>query len=324
MTSGGLARGGEAGRTVPQTTNTVLMIRPAHFFSNPQTQATNSFQAPAARVPQHELLSRAQAEFDALASTLRAHGVQVVVEQDSPQPVTPDALFPNNWVSFHAGGTVVLYPMLAANRRAEVRPDLIQTLGFKVPFVPHRIVDLRQGEKNGAILEGTGSVVLDRPGRTAYACLSPRTTEAGLAAFCQELGYAAHAFRAVDDQGAPIYHTNVLLCIGDTFAVAGLESVPDPQEREQLAQALQSRGRELIAISREQLSNFAGNCLGLRSKAGEPLIVLSARALGALNPDQRAKLARHGEIVSVDLHTIETYGGGSARCMLAEVFLAEP
>jgi hypothetical protein len=245
-----------------------------------------------------------------------------LVVDDTAEPVTPDAVYPNNWISFHADGTVVLYPMMAASRRAEVRMELVECLRERGLFQHRRTVDLRHLENSDQFLEGTGSLVLDRPNHIAYACLSPRTRPQALAEFGQRLGYRVFAFEARDTRGVPIYHTNVLMCVGDRFAVACLEAVSDPKDRKELADSLRKTGHELVEISLAQLESFAGNCLALRSKAGAPLIVMSTRARGCLSAAQRSVLERHGRIVAAELSTIETHGGGSARCMLAEVFSA--
>ncbi len=304
-----------------QTTNTVMMVRPSHFFANPDSMATNAFQAAARELDPAALLARARAEFDAFVSVLRRHGVVVIVAEDSPEPAKPDAVFPNNWFSTHADGTLVLYPMQVVNRRSEVRPELLDALSAKARLVIRRVIDLRDGLSHSAFLEGTGSMVLDRPRRIAYACLSARTTREGLERFAAELGYRVRAFRATDAKGRPIYHTNVLMCLGERFALACLEALPDGGERAELRASLGNGGRQLIEITLDQLERFAGNCLELCTQQGDAIIVLSARALDALRPDQRQRLSAFGTLVPVELTTIETYGGGSARCMLAELFL---
>lgn len=295
----------------PQTTARVLLIRPARFGANPETAATNAFQGVAAGSAD-EVLARARSEFDGLVAALRAHGVEVEVVEDTATPPKPDAVFPNNWVSFHAGGRALLYPMLAPSRQAEVRPELVAKLGYGP------VVDLR-GDA-AAVLEGTGSLVLDRRARVAYACLSPRTTPAGLARFRDALGYEVVTFHATDARGQAIYHTNVMLSIGTRLALVCLEAIRDAGERERVARRLRESGHELVELSLAQVEDFAGNVLELRSRSGTPLFVLSARARAALRPEQRARMESQGTLVSADLTTIETCGGGSARCMLAELF----
>jgi hypothetical protein len=300
------------------TTDRVLMIRPARFGANPETAATNAYQRESLReagATQRDAVR----ELEAFTAALRAAGVDVVVLDDTPEPHTPDALFPNNWVSFHADGTVVLYPLLAPSRRAEIRRDLLERLRDEHGLAWRRIVDLTDLTRDGAFLEGTGSMVLDRAQRVAYACLSPRTTERGLDAFAERMGYAIERFRA-EDGGLAIYHTNVLMSIGPAFAVIALECIPDAAERERVRARLKATGHDVLALTRAQMRSFAGNLLALRSRAGEPLIALSDAAWASLDDPQRAALERHGKIVRAPLPTIETYGGGSARCMLAELF----
>jgi hypothetical protein len=302
--------------TEPQTTSSVLMIRPARFGANPETAATNAFQR--GEGTSSDVLARALREFDDLASTLRERGVEVHVVEDTLEPPKPDAVFPNNWVSFHADGTAVLYPLMAPSRRAEVRPDVLRELERRGLPPRRRVLDLRAG--SGGSLEGTGSLVLDRAGRVAYACLSPRTTREGLARFCRELGYEPVAFHGTDARGVPIYHTNVMMAVGTGFALVCLEAIRDGAERAEVEARLRASGRELVPITLAQMDEFAGNVLELRSSAGEPLLVLSARARGALRADQLAVLERQATLVSAELETIETHGGGSARCMIAELF----
>ena len=307
-------RGAEA-----QTTSTVLMIRPLRFGSNPETAATNAFQRPGEGAGP-ELLARVRAEFDGLVNALRSGGVDVVVIEDTAEPEKPDAVFPNNWISFHADGKAVLYPLLAPSRRNEVRLDVLAELERRGASGRRSVVDLRAASGAGGFLEGTGSLVLDRAGRVVYACLSPRTSERMLARFAHELGYETVAFHAFDARGVAIYHTNVMMSVGSAVAVVCLESIREPAERRTVQERLRARGRELVTLTLEQVDEFAGNLLELRSRSGEALFVLSARARRALRPDQARVLERHGRLVSAELDTIETYGGGSARCMIAEVF----
>ncbi len=302
-----------------QTTSTVLMIRPARFGANPETAATNAFQR-GRTLAEPEVLTRARREFDGLVAVLRVNGVEVFVVEDTLEPEKPDAVFPNNWVSFHAGGTAVLYPLLAPSRRREVRMEVLEELEQRGAFVRRHLVDLRQDGKTESFLEGTGSLVLDRVARVAYACLSPRTSREMLARFGLELGYEPVPFQAFDARGVAIYHTNVMMSVGSSVAVACLESIRDRAERMAVEQRLLANGHELVPITLAQADEFAGNLLELRALSGAPLFVLSERARRALRPDQVSVLERHGRIVSADLATIETHGGGSARCMLAEVF----
>lgn len=302
----------------PHTTSRVLMVRPAAFGANPETVATNAFQSANGSSP--AVQAAALAEFDALVQALGKHGVEVFVAEDSPLPVKPDALFPNNWVSFHPGGKVVLYPLLAPSRRAEVRLDLLGRLEARGAIKPHTQIDLRPGAEHFGYLEGTGSLVLDRARRIAYACLSPRTSARKIGEFCAELAYVPELFHATDGAGRAIYHTNVMLSVGTSFALLCSEAIRDERECARIEEHLAATGHELVRITLAQMGEFAGNVLELASREGEPLIVLSARARAALTPGQLAVLERHGRLVSVALDTIERHGGGSARCMIAELF----
>jgi len=306
-----------------QTTDRVLMIRPARFAANAETAASNRYQLAEPAEEDSELHGQAAAEFDGLASALREAGVDVIALDDTREPHTPDAHFPNNWVSFHASGMVVLYPMLASSRRAEVRPELVDRLEDEHGLAWSRCLDLTGLAKVGAFLEGTGSLVLDRANRVAYACLSPRTTERGLAAFADHTGYAIESFRA-EDRGDAVYHTNVMMGLGPAFAAVCLEAITNEHERERVRARLERSGREIVALTRAQMGSFAGNLLALRSRDGEPLIAMSDAAWNALDGSQRETLERHGRIVHAPLATIEAHGGGSARCMLAELFAPSP
>ncbi len=301
-----------------QCAATVLMVRPAAFGANPETAATNAFQA--AGPVGADLRDEARAESDALAAALDAAGVEVLVLDDTPEPARPDACFPNNWLSLHHDGSAVLYPMLAPSRRLERREEAL-ALVRRHGFLVRRVVDLTHFEAQGAFLEGTGSVVLDHVARVAYACRSPRTHAAPLAAFARELGYAPHAFDATGPAGEAVYHTNVLMSIGEGFAVACLEAVADERERRRLRQALEAGGREVLGLGRAAMNAFDGNLLQLATRTGGRVIALSATALAGLGADLRGRLERHGELVAVPVPVIERHGGGSVRCMLAEVFL---
>lgn len=302
-----------------QTTADVLMIRPASFCANTQTAESNRFQQPEA---QHENAQElARSEFDALATALRRAGVRVHIFDDPRQPETPDALFPNNWVSFHADGSVVLYPMMAPNRRLERRLDILESLTATHGFRASRVIDLTQHEDAGRFLEGTGSLVLDRLNRIAYACLSPRTDLQVLGEFAQQLDYDIVAFEALDRRGAPIYHTNVLMSIGSKFAVVCVESIR-PDQRAAVLDSLQATGHVLIEIDHAQMNAFAGNILELSTVKDEAVIALSDSAQQALTPQQRDQLTSlAGPLVAASIPTIETLGGGSVRCMLAEIHL---
>jgi len=304
----------------PQCAGAVFMVHPARFGFNPETAVSNAFQ----QVPQPgAAASHATAvenEFAALASALQAAGVRVIVGEDTPWPVKPDAIFPNNWVSFHHDGTVVLYPMLAPNRRLERRDELIDAVRRAGPYRITRTIDLSGHEREGKYLEGTGSLVLDRSAHVAYACLSPRTDLDVLGDFARQLDYELVAFEAVDAQGVSIYHTNVLMSVGTHCAVVCAASIRTPQHRVAVSTKLRATGREIVEISLEQMQCFAGNVLELAGADG-PLIALSTTAWASLVPAQRQMLERHAKLLPVDVPTIERIGGGGVRCMLAEVHL---
>ncbi len=303
----------------PQAARSVLMIRPASFGFNPQTAASNAFQGDRVASPA-DTQAAALAEFDAVASALAGAGIEVVVAADTGTPVKPDAVFPNNWVSFHADGSVVLYPMLAANRRIERRDEIIRQVIRDGGFHVARTIDLSYREADEKYLEGTGSMVLDRAARVAYACLSPRTDLDVLGEFAQRLDYEAVAFDASDSAGRPIYHTNVLMGIGTRFAVVCGAAIDDPRHRAAVFGMLRAGGHEILDISRQQMHAFAGNCLEFASPRGR-LIILSATAWEALEEAQRSTLAGCGEVLRVEIPTIERVGGGGVRCMLADVHL---
>ena len=300
-----------------QSTSHILMIRPVNFGFNEETAESNAFQNKDKN--QQAVQEKALAEFNGFVEILRANGVDVTVVDDNPQPYTPDSIFPNNWVSFHADGNIFLYPMQAENRRLERREDIISLLedNFKV----HHIVDLSRYEEQNKFLEGTGSMVLDRENKIAYACLSPRTDKDVLDVFCEQSGYTAICFDAVDENGKAIYHTNVLMCVGSKFAVICLDSVPNPHERVVVSESLTSAEKEIIEISFEQMNQFAGNMLEVKNKEGETLIVMSASAFESLDERQIFTLKKYGKLAYADIQTIENNGGGSARCMMAEVHL---
>ena len=325
----------------PQSAAAVLMVRPARFGFNPQTAASNGFFAQALRAgfngveatPSEnkgvrkdleaasvDVQDRALREFDALAERLGRAGVHVIVADDTPEPAKPDALFPNNWVSFHVDGTVVLYPMLAPNRRAERREDVVRRVIDAGAFRTSRTVDLSHREDEGKYLEGTGSLVLDRIQRIAYANLSPRTDLDVLGEFAQQLDYELVTFEAVDGAGRAVYHTNVMMALGAHFAVVCGPAITELRHRDAVYSRLRASGREIVEISTAQMREFAGNLLEL-APPGSNLIALSAAAWRSLDAAQRRMLEKHGEVVVVDIPVIERFGGGSVRCMLAEVHL---
>jgi len=300
-----------------QTAAAVLMVRPHRFFWNEQTAASNTFQvAPAAS--SEVVAAQADEEFGRLQALLVAAGIRVRVFDDPGEPHTPDAVFPNNWFSTHADGTLVLYPMAAPNRRAERHPAWITALQAELGTT--RLVDLSPHEAAGRFLEGTGSLVLDRRERVAYGALSLRTHPQVAAELAAALGYRLRLFATQPLRGQPVYHTNVLLSLGASAAVICLSAVADEHERQAIAAELAESGRELVVIDADQLGEFAGNVLSLRNRHGQRFWVMSSRAHAAFSSAQRQQLARHGELLHTPLATIEAVGGGSARCMLAELF----
>ena len=303
-----------------QTSASVLMVRPANFGFNVQTAASNAFQNAEAGGINTPTSAAVLREFDALADALQNAGVQVIVGLDTAQPIKPDAVFPNNWVSFHADGTVVLYPMEAPNRRLERREDLIAQVAREGKFRIRRTIDLTPHEAQQKFLEGTGSLVLDRQGRLAYACSSSRTQLDALADFAHALDYRIVSFDALGADGTPVYHTNVVMSVGKTFAVLCADSIAAPDSRASVIALLRDSGHELVEISMQQMQCFAGNLLELDSRNG-PVIAISALAWEHLNPAQRRVLEARGSIVSARIPTIERIGGGSVRCMLAEIHL---
>jgi len=304
----------------PQLASTVMMIRPAGFESNPLTAASNRFQGKSPLAPdvQHATALR---EFDGLVDNLRNAGIEVIVIDDTPEPHTPDAIFPNNWISMHADGRVVIYPMEAENRRTERRDDVIDYLVSDGGRLVSEVIDLSDHEANGHFLEGTGSMVLDRANRIAYACVATRTHLDPLGDFAQRMGYDVVAFDAVDSNGVQIYHTNVLMNVGEKLAVICDEAIPRADQREAVLARLRETGHEVVHLSYEQLDAFAGNMLELRNDNGERVIAMSQTAYNSLNEEQRATLAANGRVVSAAIDTIESSAGGSVRCMLAEVHL---
>ena len=305
-----------------QITNTVLMIRPVNFRLNTQTAVNNYYQQVIEGLSATDAQARALAEFDGFVAVLREHGINVVVLEDTPDPETPDSIFPNNWLSLHHDGTIALYPMFAENRRFERRDDISEILAGH-GFVVERIKDFTAFEREGKFLEGTGSMILDRDNHIVYAAVSPRTHPEVLDTFCAEFSYRAITFEAnqtVNNERLPIYHTNVMMCLTDRLAVVCLASIDDAGERQALVDSLGATEKEIIAISEEQVNHFAGNMLAL-SNDKQDFMIMSAAARQSLTNDQEQAIARYYTIIASPLDTIEALGGGSARCMLAEVFL---
>jgi hypothetical protein len=302
----------------------VLLVRPASFGYNPETAATNSFQRRRAGAAGAEVAA-ARNELNGLAGALIGDGVRVCVVEDTVEPPKPDAVFPNNWVSFHEDGTVVLYPMQAESRRSERRQDAIDTVADRLGFKVSRVVDLTSHEAHGRYLEGTGSLVLDHIERTAYACISARTHPEVVEEWARELGYEPIVFSAVDRTGVPLYHTNVLMCVGEKGAIVGTEAIV-PADRGRVIERLRATGREVVEVGHAEIERFAGNMLELgtwdEALGDYRVLVMSETARHALTAEAFARLsACTDEVLAVPIPTIERLGGGSVRCMLAEVFL---
>ncbi|MDC0629292.1 arginine deiminase-related protein [Flavobacteriaceae bacterium] len=306
-----------------QITNTVLMIRPVQFRMNEQTAVNNYYQKVLEHTLPETVNTKAVAEFDTMVKTLKNAGIQVIVVEDSKEFDTPDSIFPNNWISFHKNGTIGLYPMFAKNRRLERKASIIEAVeaeGFKIETV----VDYTAAEDDGYYLEGTGSILLDRENQKAYCALSERADEELFIEFCEDFEYTPvvfSAYQTVNNKRELIYHTNVMMCLGTTFAVVCLASIDDKKERKNLLKHLHEDGKKVIEISEDQVNNFAGNMLQLKDTNDQSYLVMSQSALESLRPAQVQLLEAHATIISSKLDTIEACGGGSARCMMAEVFL---
>jgi hypothetical protein len=306
-----------------QTTNTIVMIRPVAFRMNEQTAVNNYYQKVLDDLTPETVNFKAQQEFDHFVEKLKNVGVNVIVIQDTKQPDTPDSVFPNNWISFHETGDVVLYPMFAENRRLERREDVLDILeeaGFEIT----EVMDYTSAEEDNVFLEGTGSILLDREFNKAYCALSPRADEELFIEFCEDFDMSPvifEAFQTVNGERKHIYHTNVMMCIAETFAVICADCIDDKQERKMVLENLKSDGKELIFITEDQVNNFAGNMLQVRGKNDKRYLVMSDSAYHSLTKEQLAKIEKHTEILHTSLDCIEACGGGSARCMMAEVFL---
>lgn len=305
-----------------QITDTILMIRPVHFRMNEQTAVNNYYQKVIEGVLPATLLAKATAEFDNFVKKLEAVGIQVIVVDDKKETDTPDAHFPNNWISFHENGTVALYPMFAPNRRTERREDILDILEEK-GYTIKNVVDYSSAEDEGYFLEGTGSLLLDRVNRKAYCSLSPRADEDLFIEFCEDFEYTPIIFTAnqtVNGKRLPIYHTNVMMCLGEDFAVICLDAIDDKKERKAVLKSLKQDGKEIIAITEAQVNHFAGNMLQLKGNNGT-YVIMSDAAYQSLNAAQIAQIEKRSAILASSLDIIEACGGGSARCMMAEVFL---
>ncbi|TVR82638.1 MAG: amidinotransferase [Saprospirales bacterium] len=302
-------------------THKVLMVRPANFGFNAETAANNAFQNQEGAENAEEIRKNALGEFDRLVETLKGEGVEVLVFEDRPIPAKPDAVFPNNWFTTHEDGRLVTYPMFSPVRRNERDPEIIKFLSSSHDILD--IVGLEGFEAQNVFLEGTGSMIIDRANKLVYACLSQRTDEVLLKAFCEKFNYTPVTFTAVDPQGMPIYHTNVIMALGDGFVVICLECIPDKKEEKKLENHFAKTGLEVIPISFEQVLHFAGNMLQLKSRKGKRILAMSTAAFNSLNTAQKKSLEKYTKLVHSDISTVEKYGGGSVRCMIAEVFLPE-
>ena len=298
-----------------QKASHLLMIRPVNFSFNPETAVNNAFQVAGEYVEAQE---KALKEFEYFVQLLTTNGMDVTIINDTPLPYTPDSIFPNNWISFHEGGIICLYPMFAPNRRQERKPELIATLQKK--FNVSATVDLTPHEKHNRFLEGTGSMVLDRRFKIAYACLSPRTSLEVLDEFCRSMQFLPVVFNAFDDKGYSIYHTNVMMCVADQYVTICLEAITDAAQRKNVIAAIKMSGKKAIPITMTQMKHFAGNMLQVTNRKGKAFLIMSSQAYQSLSPAQVKELEKYNSILHAPLDTIEANGGGSARCMIAEVF----
>ena len=306
-----------------QTTNTILMVRPIGFRMNEQTAVNNYYQQELEDTLPVTINAKAQKEFDAFVSKLQEKGVEVIVVNDTETPSTPDSIFPNNWISFHENGDVGLYPMFAENRRLERREEVLEILESK-GFLIENVVDYTEAEEEEVFLEGTGSMILDRQNRKAYCALSPRADEELFIEFCEDFEYTPVVFtsnQTVNGQRESIYHTNVMMCVAEQFAIICLASIDDKKERKNVLKHLKETGKEVIDITEEQVNEFTGNMLQVKGENEQRFLVMSSSAYNSLRKDQIQKIEKHNAIIHSSLNTIETCGGGSARCMMAEVFL---
>jgi hypothetical protein len=295
----------------------ILMVRPYQFFFNKQTATNNFFQSNINIENANEL---AIAEFDAMVEQLSAYQIEVKVIQDTKDPSTPDSIFPNNWISTHAGGTLCLYPMYAENRRAERKLSVLEFL--QANYKIENLLDITHFEKEGKFLEGTGSMVLDHQNKIAYGCLSERLDKEAFTHWCDKMQFKPISFKAVDDKAQPIYHTNVMMCMGDQFVVICLDSIPNEKEKQMLLDSFEQKNKEVITISQNQLNHFAGNMLQVFDMIEKPHLIMSEQAYTSLQPDQVKSLEKYNPILPISIPTIEALGGGSARCMMAEIYLS--
>jgi len=299
-----------------QTTSHLLMIKPVNFGFNQETAVNNAFQ-----VAGHSELAqqKAKTEFENFVKKLTVYGIDVTVVEDTPEPYTPDSIFPNNWISFHSDNTICLFPMFAENRRKERKPNVIDAVRQKFKITD--TVDFTHYESENKFLEGTGSMILDRENNIAYACLSPRTNQEVFDRFCEKMNFKGISWTSLDDKGGEVYHTNVVMCVADKYVIICLDTIKDAKEREFVAKTITNSGKEIIEITTKQMNNFAGNMLQVQNNKGVPFLVMSSRAFRSLAREQVSRIKSYNDIIDSELETIENNGGGSARCMLAEIFL---
>ncbi len=305
-----------------QLSDTILMIRPVAFRLNEETAENNFYQHEIEGLNSSELQNKALEEFNAFVKQLRDEGIDVIVINDTVEPSTPDSIFPNNWISFHGDGSIMLFPMFADNRRQERRVEIWESL--RSHFTISQVDSITNWEEEGKYLEGTGSLILDRVNILAYAAVSERTHPELVFIFCEKKGYQPvifHSFQTVEGERLPIYHTNVMMCVGEKFALICAESIDNSGEREMVLSTLRNSGKDVIEISETQNNCFAGNMLQVKNTDGKRFVVMSEAAHKSLNAGQISRLEAHGQIIHSNIDTIETLGGGSARCMMAEVFL---
>lgn len=301
-----------------QTTSHLLMIRPTAFGFNPETAQTNVFQKKASDFSE-EIHKKALAEFDYMVELLRKEDLNVMVIDDTIEPYKPDAVFPNNWITTHQEGVIVLYPMQAPNRRVERRTDIVEIL--QKQYKVHNVVNLSHYESKGKFLEGTGSMIFEHTHKIVYASLSSRTSTEVLDRFCSSMRFQPITFQALDEFDKPIYHTNVLLSVGDKFVIICMDAIKEPSDQEDLIASFRKTQKEIFKISYEQMKNFVANCLEVKNNKGERILILSERAYKHIDDSQKKRLENYVKLLPCPLDTIETYGGGSARCMIAEIFL---
>jgi len=305
-----------------QITSNILMIRPVNFNFNEETASNNYYQKVIEDLTPKKAQEQALKEFDVFVEKLKSHGINIIVIEDTPEPYTPDSVFPNNWISFHEDGLVGLYPMFAVSRRGERRPDILNQLASD--FEVFDIIDFTEFEVSSQYLEGTGSMILDRPNKIVYAALSERTHAPVLEEFCEKFDYTPISFTAnqtVEGNRVPIYHTNVMMCVAEDFAIICAESLDNETEKERIFNSLIKTDKEIIEITEEQVNRFAGNMLQVHNKEGDKFLIMSTSAYQSLEVDQIKKIEKYCPIIHSSLDTIEACGGGSARCMMAEVFL---